>query len=174
KHELLNLINRPNEFMSRSDLIEAMIGYLLIAGNSYLDMVGPNDAAPPRELWPLRPDQVQIIPDATDYIKGFQYTVGGEKRILDRRRVSHLKYFHPIDDFYGLAPIEVAARGIDNDNAANTWNNSLLTNGGRPTGALVTEDTLSDPQYEHLKSELDRNIRGAKNAGKPMLLEGGL
>src|SRR5690606_25104112 len=93
KHELLNLINRPNEFMSRSDLIEAMIGYLLIAGNSYLDMVGPNDAAPPRELWPLRPDRVQIIPDATDYIKGFQYTVGGEKRILDRRRVSHLKYF---------------------------------------------------------------------------------
>jgi HK97 family phage portal protein len=173
-HEILKLLNKPNEFMSRQEFFEAYVGFALIAGNSYLDMVGPNDAAPPRELWPLRPDRMSVIPDKQHFIGGYEYAVGVEKVGLDKRRISHLKFFNPLNDFYGLAPIEVAGRGIDNDNAANAWNNSLLNNGGRPTGALITDDHLTEPQYNNLKTELDRNIKGAKNAGKPLLLEGGL
>lgn len=174
QHDLLNLLNKPNEFMSRQEFFEAIVGFALIAGNSYIDMVGPNDAAPPRELWPLRPDRMSVVPDAGKFIKGYIYQLGDQKVVRDKRRISHLKYFNPIDDFYGLSPIEVAARGIDNDNAANEWNNALLTNGARPSGALVTPDTLTESQYENLKNEMNNSYSGAKNAGKPMLLEGGL
>ena len=174
QHDLLNLLNKPNEFMSRQEFFEAYIGYALIAGNSYLDMVGPNDASPPRELWPMRPDRMGVIPHQNRFVKGYVYQIGDQKIALDKRRVSHLKYFNPINDFYGLSPIEVAARGIDNDNAANEWNNALLSNGARPSGALVTPDTLTEAQYNNLKSEMDHSYSGAKNAGKPMLLEGGL
>lgn len=173
-HELLKLLSKPNEFMSQSEFIEAVVAYSLIAGNSYVDMVGPSDDAAPRELWPLRPDRMQIVPHSTEYIAGYVYTTGAEKVTLNRKRVAHLKFFNPIGDLYGLSPIEIAGRGIDNDNAANAWNNSLLTNGARPGGALVTEETLTEAQYENIKTELDSQYRGTRNAGKPLLLEGGL
>jgi HK97 family phage portal protein len=178
EHELLDLLDKPNEFQSKAEFIEAYISYLLIAGNSYIDMVGPNtDTNPnsqPTELWNLRPDRVQIKPDAMDYIAGYTYTTNGIPIFRDKRQVSHIKYFHPTDDFYGLSPIEVAARGIDNANAATTWNNALMNNGARPSGAFVTEQYLQDHQYDRMKEEMEVNIKGASNAGKPLILEGGV
>jgi HK97 family phage portal protein len=173
-HDLLKLLRKPNEFQSKSEFFEAYIAYALISGNSYLHMVGPNKTAPPKELWPLRPDRMKVVPHPTNYIGGYVYQVGDNKTKLEKEVVSHLRTFNPLSDFYGLAQTEVAARGIDNDNAGNAWNNSLLTNGARPGGALVTEETLTTSQFENLKDELDKNYRGAKNAGKPMILEGGL
>jgi HK97 family phage portal protein len=173
-HDLLKLLNTPNEFMSRYELFEAYAAYALIAGNSYLDMVGPSDKAKPKELWPLRPDRMQIVPHSTEFIAGYVYSVNGDNVPLDKSRIAHLRIFNPIDDLFGLSQIEVAGRGIDNDNAANAWNNSLLNNGARPMGALVTDDVLTSSQFDNLKNEIDKNVKGAKNAGKPMLLEGGL
>lgn len=173
QHDLLKLLNKPNEFTSRQEFIESVIAFMLISGNSYMDMVGPNDEAPPKELWALRPDRVKVVPHTTKYIAGYTYEIGSEKIRFDVKRIAHLKFFNPLDDYYGLAPIEVAARGIDNDNAANAWNNSLLTNGARPTGALVTKESLTPAQYQNVKAALDDH-RGTKNAGKPLLLEGGL
>ena len=33
---------------------------------------------------------------------------------------------------------------------------------------------MSDEQFDRLKAELDENFSGARNAGRPLLLEGGL
>lgn len=173
KHELLNLLNRPNEFQSRGEFIESLIAFILISGNSYIHMNGPTVGAP-RELWLWRPDRVKVIPHTNRFVAAYQYEVGEKIVKYDAKVVSHLKFFNPLNDFYGLSPIEVAARGIDNDNAANAWNNALLNNGTRPSGALITEEHLTDPQYDNLKKELDAQYKGTKNAGKPLLLEGGL
>ena len=65
----------------------------------------------------------------------------------------------------------------DVHNAASAWNKALLDNAARPSGALVYSaagGNLSEEQFERLKQELDENYRGAKNAGRPLLLEGGL
>jgi phage portal protein BeeE len=78
QHDVLKLLAKPNEFMSQQEFVEAFVAFALIAGNSYMDMVGPSDVAPPRELWPLRPDRVKIVPHATNYVAGYQYTVGSE------------------------------------------------------------------------------------------------
>jgi HK97 family phage portal protein len=89
--------------------------------------------------------------------------------------ILHLTLFHPLDDHYGLAPIEAAACALDVHNAASVWNKALLDNAARPSGALVLAGTgLSDEQFARLKAELEVNYQGAGNAGRPMLLEGGL
>jgi HK97 family phage portal protein len=62
-------------------------------------------------------------------------------------------------------------------NAASAWNKALLDNAARPSGALVystAAGNLSQDQFERLKSELELNFQGAANAGRPLLLEGGL
>ena len=63
-------------------------------------------------------------------------------------------------------------------NAASAWNKALLDNAARPSGALVYKGehgaNLSEEQFERLRDELAQNFSGAANAGRPLLLEGGL
>ena len=86
--------------------------------------------------------------------------------------------FNPLDDYYGLSPLEAAAIAVDTHNAAATWNKALLDNAARPSGALVYAGAdgtvLSETQFERLKTELDEQYQGAANAGRPLVLEGGL
>jgi hypothetical protein len=67
---------------------------------------------------------------------------------------------------------------LDTHNAASFWNKALLDNSARPSGALVYAGPegahLTDEQFSRLKEELEENFSGATNAGRPLLLEGGL
>jgi HK97 family phage portal protein len=137
-----------------------------------------------RELHILRPDRIQIVPGEDGWPEAYEYSVDGTSPIrLDGeaipgvRRVLHQKLFHPLNDHYGLSPIEAAASAIDIHNAASRWNKALLDNSARPSGALVytsRDGNLTTEQYERLKSELETGFQGAGNAGRPLLLEGGL
>jgi HK97 family phage portal protein len=91
--------------------------------------------------------------------------------------ILHLALFHPTDDHYGFSPLEAAACALDVHNAAAAWNKSLLDNAARPSGALVYSaagGNLSEEQFSRLKAELEGNYQGTANAGRPLLLEGGL
>jgi HK97 family phage portal protein len=178
-HPILRLLKRPNPLQSGHELFEAVYGYLLIAGNSYLEAVGP-ESKPPRELYSLRPDRMKVIAGPKGLPLGYRFEVEGRARewrvdpLSGRAGVLHLKTFNPLDDWYGLSPIEACAFSIDQHNEAGKWNQALLQNGARPSGALVFEGELSDEQWAHLRDEFAEKYEGAKNAGRPLLLEGGL
>ena len=139
----------------------------------------------PRELYVLRPDRMKVVPGPRGWPIGYDYTVDGRTtRIGPRRRPASCRcctprLFHPLDDHYGLSPIEAAARAVDIHNAGGGWTKSLLDNAARPSGALIYKGPdgapgLSDDQFPRLKRELEDAYQGATNAGRPMVLEGGL
>ena len=183
-HPVLALLARPNPTMARAEFVEAVTGYFLIAGNSFVEAVGGGDSA--RELWPLRPDRMKVVAGAAGLPQGYVYSLGGAERRWDadpvtgRAAILHLKSFHPLDDWYGLSPVEPAASAIDQRNESDKWNMALMQNGARPSGALVYEPkgaanaNLSDEQFARLKREVTAQYSGARNAGRPMLLDGGL
>ncbi len=172
-HPFLDLWKRPNPTMSKQQFLENVIAFQLLAGNSYVLESGPKNG-PPMELWVLRPDRVRVIA-GRDGVAGYEYKVDDSlKERLPADVVTHFKMFSALDDWYGLSPIQVAARGIDADNFANAWNASMFQNGARPSGAMVTENTLGEDQYKRLKQEIREQYSGMKNSGRPMLLEGGL
>ncbi|MEE8504858.1 MAG: phage portal protein, partial [Kiloniellales bacterium] len=174
-HPLLDLLKRPNPMMAHSEFIEAVTGYLLIAGNSFIE-AAPGTGAP-RELWPLRPDRMKVIAGKTGLPKGFVFSVGGAERrwaadpVTGKSPILHLRTFNPLDDFYGLSPVEPAAAAIDQRNESDKWNMALLQNGARPSGALVYEPkdgagaNLTDAQFARLKQEIAEQYSGARNAG---------
>jgi HK97 family phage portal protein len=93
--------------------------------------------------------------------------------------ICHIKSFHPQDDHYGMSALTAAAAAIDGHNAASRWSKALLDNAARPSGAIVYagtdgHSTLTPDQYDRLLMEMETQHQGARNAGRPMLLEGGL
>jgi HK97 family phage portal protein len=180
-HPLQRLLDRPNAEQSGSDLREAIYGQLQTAGNGYLEAATDGDA--PFELWALRPDRMKVVPNSVGWPEAYEYAVNGRKLRIGRDeagwlKVLHLKLYHPLDDWYGFSPLEAAAFAIDVHNASGAWNKALLDNAARPSGALVYgasgSDRLTEEQFARLKTQLTDTYSGADNAGRPMLLEGGL
>jgi HK97 family phage portal protein len=180
-HPLIGLLRRPSLDHTGTDFLEAWYGFLLVSGNAYIEAVALDGDL--RELHILRPDRMKVIPGADGWPEGYEYTVCGRSvRFIDDvvdgvRPILHLKLFHPINDHYGMSPIEAAATAIDIHNTASGWNKALLDNSARPSGALVyaaSNGQMTDEQFTRLKSELETNFQGACAAGRPLLLEGGL
>jgi len=180
-HPLLELIQRPNPGQGRAELFEALYGQLLLSGNGYLEAVG--DRGLPGELHVLRSDRMNIVPGADGWPVAYDYVVSGRKHRFDMTGpvdpVCHIKSFHPQDDHYGLSPMQAAAVAVDVHNSASAWSKALLDNAARPSGAIVYKGVdgqgqLSPDQYDRLVGEMEMHHQGARNAGRPMLLEGGL
>ena len=180
-HPLAALLARPNPEQTGVELFEAFFGHLQVAGNAYLEAFAFGDG-PPDELYALRPDRMAILPGAKGWPVGWEYRVGAETRrylrdpVTDAAPLLHLKTFHPLDDWYGQSPMEAAACAIDIHNAGGAWNKALIDNSARPSGALVFggEARMSEEQFQQLRREIDAAFAGPDNAGRPMLLEGGL
>ncbi len=181
-HPVLSLLRKPNPDQSQGDFIQDIIGYLQTAGNAYIEAVRIGGEI--RELHVLRPDRMKVRLDAQGWPSAYEYSVGGRKLIFSEADdgfmpILHIKTFHPLNDHYGMSPLEVAADGVDIHNAANAWNKSLLDNAARPSGALVYKGAdggggLTGEQFDRLKSELQETYQGQRNAGRPMVLDGGL
>ena len=174
-HPLKQLLGRPNPAQSGRELIENILSFLLVAGNSYVE-VSILDGSP-RELVALRPDRVRVVAGARGWPEAYEYTVAGASTRLPAETVLHIKLFNPLDDYYGMSPLEAAARPIDTHNAASAWNKAMLDNAACPSGALVfapSDNQLTTEQIDRLKGELEDNYQGAANAGRPMVLEGDL
>ena len=181
-HPILTLIGQPNPSQGRADLFEATFGQLLLHGNAYLELVTTMDGAL-GELHCLRSDRMAVVPGPDGWPVAYDYSVGGRKHRFemagDLALICHLKSFHPLDDHYGLAPIQAAASAIDVHNSASSWSKALLDNAARPSGAIVYggvdgQAQMSAEQYDRLIHEMETHHQGARNAGRPMLLEGGL
>jgi HK97 family phage portal protein len=182
-HPLKTLLEKPNPEQSGVELLEQFYGFLQTAGNAYLEQVAIDGA--PRELYALRPDRMKARLGPRGWPEGYDYAVGGKTLRFDlgapgeTAPLLHLKLFHPTNDHYGLSPLEAASASVDLHNAALAWNKALLDNAARPSGALVYQgpegaENLSDEQFQRLKSELSELYAGPGNAGRPLVLDGGL
>jgi HK97 family phage portal protein len=185
-HPLLDLLARPNPRQDGASLLEALSAHLLLSGNGYVEAVGIDGAV--RELYALRPDRMKVVPGPDGWPQAYEYTVNGASVRFDQSAapgldpgvppILQLTLFNPLDDYYGLSPLEAAAVAVDTHNAAARWNKALLDNAARPSGALVyagpESAVMSDAQFERLKKELADQYQGTANAGRPLLLEGGL
>jgi HK97 family phage portal protein len=176
---IADLIARPNAEQAGQDLMENFYGHLCVSGDAYLEAMSIGEDV--RELFVLRPDRMRVLKGQRGYPVGWEHRVGGDVRRIVREAdgflpVLHLRLFHPADDYEGHAPLEAAARAVDIHNAGGAWAKALIDNAARPSGALVYGggEELTAEQREELREEMERMYQGAMNAGRPLVLHGGL
>ncbi|HEX4695709.1 phage portal protein [Sphingomonas sp.] len=176
--ELVALIEARS---SGQALLDTVAAQLMLHGNAFIQVLDDGRGGV-GELFALRPERVSVEPDANGWPAAYRYKVADRVTRLSpdgpRPEVIHLKTFNPVDDHLGLGCLGAAAGAIAVHNAAAVWNKALLDNAARPSGALVYDpgdgSALAPAQFERLKRELEASFSGERNAGRPMLLEGGL
>ena len=181
-HPLLDLLQTPSPRLAGAAFVEAVVSYLLLSGNTYIEAVF-NQQGQPQELYPLRPDRMRIVPGSGGMPAAFEYAVGGHKKQMPVDTVSgqssilHLKLFNPLHDWYGMSPLDAASGAIDQHNAVAGHNLALMQNGGRPSGAFMIRPgpnsyPLTEEQRQSLRQDLKAAYEGARNAGRVIMLEG--
>ena len=174
---------RPSALIQADGLLESIAANLLLHGNAYVQLIA-DDRDAPAELCRCGPERVSVVSDERGWPVAYLYRAGGQAvRInradaLERQQLAHIKALHPRDDHYGMGCLEAAIAAASVHNRAARWNKALLDNGARPSGALSYEpadgSVLSADQFQRLKEELASEFSGSGNAGRPLLLEGGL
>ena len=169
-HPLELLLSNPNPTQNGYEFFESLYSYKLLAGNTYIQaiLLDKNIFKNPKELFILRPDRITIVIDNNSSIPyAYKYKVNNNEKIFyvdkinGKAEILHIKNFNPINDWYGLSPIEAASYSIDQHNEASKWNQSMLQNGARPSGALIVKGNgddsafLTDEQFTRLKKQLN-------------------
>ncbi len=191
-HPVNELMKRPNPNQGGAMFHLYSSAFLILDGNTFIEPLKP-DTGPntefPQELQVIRPDQIrpkttqgtggEISP--TNQFLGWEQVVQGEivktwdfDPLTGKTDLLQLKLFHPINDIWGASPLEATARETDTSNEAIEWQKALLQNQGRPGLLVMYEDNLGDPQYDKLEKMLKERHTGAANAGKSLILEGGV
>lgn len=189
-HPLLDLLHKPNPLTAGASFFQHVYSFRLLSGNSYIEAVtvgGGANPGRPLELWTHRPERMKVKPSKSGQIRAYVFEMNGRKvfwevdEVTQASLILHSKTFNPLNDFYGQSPLEAAATEVDQHNAAGDWNFSLLRNSAKPSGAFVhtpnkdgVTQALDDTQYTRLQDQMERRHMDRFNAGRPMILEGGM
>ena len=172
---VLDLLYKPNEFQTKTEFWETMIINLKCTGDAYWLKLR-NKGGRVVELWNLRPDLVKINSDPETFIKNYEFSKqDGSTVKFDKDDVIHFKYPHPLSQYYGLSPIASAARRIQTEDYATTYQRDFFVNSARPDALIKNKSgTLSAQQTEDLREGWNKKYKGLKNSNKVAILHGDL
>lgn len=172
-HRLLTLLERPNAFMDRYEFWSTIIMHHDIAGNAYALKVRSRSGQVV-ELWILRPDRVRIVPSVEKFIDHYEYLngVGGDFIEIPANDVIHFKSAHPLNDYYGLAPLAAAGPRIDVDNYMRDFVKAFFRNAGVPSGILSTKNPMKRDQREEIIKRYTEDYSGPDGWHRMLLLDG--
>ena len=179
QHPIYEILKRPNHLQAGAEFFSELVASKLLYGNSYILGQGEKIISSLHLLHPNNMEFVQQNGVQPHYVyknngKEIKFPINSK---TNKSQILHIKNYNPNSATKGLSCLKPASRAIELHNSTSDWNNSLLKNGARPTGALVMKDSgqyLSDDQFERLQEQLYDKFSGSNNAGKPLLLEGGL
>jgi len=182
-HPILDLMYRPNPEQTFGEIGYRHTAFGIISGNAYMERIGAStgrNVGRWRELWSHRPDRmtVNVNPDS-GVRRGYKYTgPSGKTRewpvdpITGQSDIWHMRFFHPLNDWYGAGPVEPTSREIDTSNEAMEYNKNLLQNQGRPGMVVAFKGNIGDTEYNRLTKSLREKYSGPRNAGKNLIIEG--
>jgi HK97 family phage portal protein len=170
-HDSLEALRNPNPFMDEFTLWASVVMFRAIAGNAYVEIV-PNRLGRPAEYWVLRPERMRAIPDPTRHIAGWEITVAEQKYRLPAEEVIHFRTRHPLDDFYGLPPLAVAARRTDLDNWIREFAAAFFRNAGVPAGLLNISTVVGEQEKELIRNRWRAEFGGSQGWHSLMIVDG--
>ena len=165
------LLMNPNPEQSQMEFFKELTTDLLLFGNAYvyLNTVRNNI----KELWLLEPYAITVVDNGQEIVR-YEMRIGSNSQVFTPEQICHIKIPNPTDPFSGRSILRSIELTIQQYVYTKEWNANLMKNGARPLGAFVTQENLTKEEFEELKNQVSLQFSGKTNAGKPLVLEGGL
>ncbi|MEY0842956.1 phage portal protein, partial [Providencia rettgeri] len=166
------LCKQPNIEMTPSRFMLMVVASLCLRGNSFIEKkyIGPKLVA----LVPLLPQNMVVKRDEVSGMLEYKYTdpFTKEERIVPIKNMMHIRGFG-MDGICGMIPIQTGRNVIGSALSVEESAAKIFENGLQSSGFISSELPLNDEQRERIRSYL-LSFVGSKNAGKMMVLEGGM
>lgn len=195
-HKLLKNPNRHTERV-RYELIRSLVANYILFGNAYL-IITRSPSGEPLELYSGCPadctytaskttgrlETIEI--NSSQVSKPLIFKKSSDGFFYTATKMQQLYAIHNFNarfsssDLVGKSELHSLVKQISLYDAATNHNSGILRNGARPTGIfrMVSQNGMpaivSDEIRERLIEQVNSEYVGATNAGKPILLEGGL
>lgn len=168
-HPAINLMQRPNQFMTRFEFMELISMFADLVGESFFLIENPK--LKQGRLIPLFPQNVSIKKDARHFVKKYVYDIGdGQTLEFDPDQILHFRETNPSDFWRGASALKSIATTFDADNYAKEWNAKFFQNNTMPAGFLSPDEPMDKANWEHFKNKFSSMYRGVKNAHKLSIL----
>lgn len=173
-HPIRALLAHPNPHMSEYEFHWLTTAFLYLAGKAYWEKVY-DSAGNLIQLWPLRPDFVQIVPGdrgSGELIKEYLYAVPGVAEIhLPPKQVLAFRNPNPLDWYHSLPPVQIASRTGDVDNSVTDFIKLFFERGTMPPGILTSKNKLTDPQVGEIKRRWSERYGGFNRWFEPAVMD---
>ncbi len=171
-HPLVRLLAKPNPTMNLTDVIQATLVMLNIVGDAYWEKERARNKRDVVALWPMRPDRVKVIPGEHG-IAGYRYELpDGSFRVdYEARDVVHFRYYNPLNEYFGLSPLQVCARAVDADNERSDFTRAFFTNAAVPYGLLTTKQKLIEAEAKRIATRWQEQYGGSENWHRVAVLD---
>ncbi|WP_243077736.1 phage portal protein [Pantoea sp. MQR6] len=163
------LCRRPNMEMTPSRFMLMLVASICLRGNAFIEkkMIGIKLVS----LLPLLPQNMVVKRLESGRLE-YTYTENGQKRVIPEKNLMHIRGFG-LDGVCGMMPMKEGRDVIGAAMAVEESAAKIFENGLQSSGFLSAENALDAEQRERLRGYMQA-FTGSKNAGKIMVLEGGL
>lgn len=163
------LCRRPNSEMTPSRFMLMVVASICLLGNAFIEKKFIANRLV--SLVPLLPQNMVVKRLMTGVLE-YKYTENGNERVIPVKNIMHIRGFG-LDGVCGMMPMKTGRDVIGSAMAVEESAAKIFEQGLQSSGFLSAENALSDEQRERLRSYMAA-FTGSKNAGKIMVLEGGL
>jgi HK97 family phage portal protein len=181
KNDLLDLMNKPNPWMTQSDLARYIITYQLWTGNAYL-MKLYGDGGKLEQLFPFSGMNVYPVPTYDEFVGYFNFvTAEGNVSRIEPENIIHMPWIQidPRRLFMGVSPMQLCSRDIQisimlSEHVGNYAKNVALpslvaTRNVKTTNPNnISKESLGIQQAEDIKKTLKERFTG-ENIGDVLI-----
>jgi len=170
-HAFRHLLEHPNPMMSGVEFKRLLSLSSKLTGNAFI-VCDPPQTAKPKELWPLQPNKVTVLPDRTEFIGGYVYEVNGHSRPIDKDAIIHIRESSPANLQYGQGSLSAVKNAVMSDLHADAWNRSFFQNAARPDAVLEGDANMDAATQKRLAKNWINTFAGSKNRARVAVLSG--
>lgn len=166
-HKSLNLVNTPNSYFTRMDMLQHLMVSVTLHGNGYVRIIR-DKAGNPVRLKLIDPQIPQPVLSPKDELF---YDIQGEMVHCDD--MIHIKGL-AVDGLKGKSPIAVHRENLMLTMEVQRYGEQFFSRGGNTSGVFEVPGTLKEDAFKRLQKQLTQQYAGLGNSHKPMLLEAGM
>jgi HK97 family phage portal protein len=174
KHPALDVWKRPNPFFMGTAFRESAQQHEELVGEQYW-VVNKNAYGIPTELWFVRPDRMEPVPDAENFLAGWIYRgPAGEVVPLRVDQVIYLRRPHPKDPYRGMGAVQAIMGDLDARYLSSEYNRNFFLNSATPGGVIESDNNISDEDFNQFQARWAEAHKGVTNAHRVAILEAGM